>query len=311
MTRTPPDWPPPPAEHIELQKVRYEAEVQETADARRALRPAGGPSPTATELAKADWAAERELDKIFQQSMFGLYEGSLGRAQAAAELVQKSAAALGTIYAGLLALAFSVTDNPLPARATIPGLFLGFAIAFSTAYLAYYYWNPPVPGPSPHSTHRENQLRRLEFFGRFVMSKVNQRSYWLRASVLALGLGVASLPLPFLSFDSARLLPGDTIPSPPAIEAGAPEGTAELLKLQYQAQLAAYTSALDEGVKPEARTMNLPGLGRHAVINVASLAATLMGVVVILGVPAVTAEWKPRWSRPRSTGRKPGTPGQG
>lgn len=277
-----PDWPQPPSDDVELWRLRYRAELQEVAAQRR---PAPPPSDTtATERQKVSWEGEKELNHLFHESMLETYRGSLERARNAAELVQKSAGAIGTIYAGLIALAFSVDKNPLPARATIPGIFLGLAIALSTAYMAYRWRPAPANGWQPHSSLPVNQIRRLRFFGRWVAEMTNRRSYALRASVIALGLGVAFLPLPFLSIDEPASVSAD-LPAPPVIAAGAPEGTAELLALKYEAQLQVAADQREREPATRDTTVNLPLLGDTAVINAVSWSLAILGILAVLLVP--------------------------
>jgi hypothetical protein len=151
------------------------------------------------------------LQQSFHENLAEIAKTSLERARSAAELVQKAAGAVVTIYTGLLALVFSVTDNPLPARGTIPALFLGLAIALSTAYVGYLTRAKDTPGPRPHSSARLYQLRRTATFIIWVRQSVLNRAYWLRGSVISLGFGVLFLPLPFLNVPSGLTILGTVL----------------------------------------------------------------------------------------------------
>ena len=126
-------------------------------------------------------------------------KGSIERARNSADIVQKSAAAIVTLYTGVLALAFSVTDNPLSAKALFSTLLLGLAIVLSTAFLAY------VPNPeeqeTPDPAGQEEQLgeRLTNMFIAWNRDVALSRGHLLRASVAALAGAVLLLPAPFIA----------------------------------------------------------------------------------------------------------------
>jgi hypothetical protein len=99
----------------------------------------------------------------------------------------------------VLGLAFSVAENPLPSRGVLPALFLGAAVACSTAYLAYLSKPRSVPAPAPQSSFRAAAMARTRTFLQWAGAPVSRRSYWLRASVIALGVSLMFIPAPFVS----------------------------------------------------------------------------------------------------------------
>lgn len=86
-----------------------------------------GLAERATELAadrteaKADLDADRESAAALSEAIMTVAQGSVDRARAGAEFVQKGATAIVALYTGALTLVFSVTGNPLPRRTRPPG----------------------------------------------------------------------------------------------------------------------------------------------------------------------------------------------
>lgn len=157
--------------------------------------------------------------------------------------MQKAATAILALYTAVLGAAFSVTENALPSRGVIPTLFLGAAVVFSTAYLAYLTQPGSSSAPKPTGAFRPAAIERTRTFIRWAGSSTRNRAYWLRASVVALGAALMFLPAPFLGplplLD--RIYPA---PEPKASEAAdwpeippAATGDLALQKILYQAQV--------------------------------------------------------------------------
>lgn len=149
--------------------------------------------------AAAQLADTANLEKMHDQ-YYSLALGSLDRAKFAAETIQKASAAIASIYAGVLALVFSVTDNPLPLRGIIAPIFLGAAVILSSIYLTYI-----VPAPPLHPSYEEKvsapqvkAYERLRTFIHDVTLTVNHQIGYLGAAVAALFVGLAAVTLPFL-----------------------------------------------------------------------------------------------------------------
>ena len=180
-----------PTEHTkDLELARYTELLKEHVSAR--LR----------DEAARKLQAETE-DHLFRDLHLKLRETAKERAkqgQALAELVQKAAGAIVTLYTGLLALVFAADGATLPGRGLIPALFLGLSILLSTAYVAFL----DEPNESlfqARTSKRESAWAQTRGLIGWVNSATFQRAHFLRASVVALGLGVAFLPLPFISGD--------------------------------------------------------------------------------------------------------------
>jgi hypothetical protein len=193
--------------------------------------------------AQAEADAELANHAEFHKALMTVAQGSVERARASAETVQKAATAILALYTAVLGAAFSVTENALPSRGVIPTLFLGTAVVFSTAYLAYL--TTPGSSPAPRATggFRPAAMERTRRFIEWAGATARHRAYWLRASVVALGVALMFLPAPFLGplplLD--RLTPApeqaaDTRPAWPSIPPGSSADLA-LRKIRYQAEV--------------------------------------------------------------------------
>jgi hypothetical protein len=152
----------------------------------------------------ADDDARLELQKAFVDGVVEVAKGSIDRARAGAELVQKGAAAIVTIYTAVLGVSFSVAERPLPSRGVIAPVLLGVAVVLSTVYLAYQ--SKPDDDVDELDEKPGSHATAIEVARRYVIwtrSGASQRRYWLRASVVSLGLALIFLPAPFVTFKSS------------------------------------------------------------------------------------------------------------
>lgn len=181
-------------------QIRLKAELAAAA-AERAYERQTEQAETAALVAleQARWDAEHALAKIFHETVAEVSKGSIDRSRDSAKYVQTAAAAAGVLYTGVLGLAFSVTDDPLPLRGVWAAMFLGLSIALATAYLAFLTKAAPPPMYGGGNSLADLQLRRTGFLTQWVLATVFHRRWAIRASVLALGFGVAFVPAPFVS----------------------------------------------------------------------------------------------------------------
>jgi hypothetical protein len=206
---------------------------------------------------KADVDADRASAAAFSDGIMAVAKGGIDRARASAEFVQKGATAIFALYTGALTLAFSVTDNPLPARGILPSLFLGFAILLATAYLAFLTRGNHVKDPADASGTPQAQLNRTRTFVEWTNTSVLNRAALLRCAVVALGIGVVALPAPFLTPPTDRPVAeitcsaagqqkdpttGVCVAAWPTIPVG-PAVDAPLRQKLYEAQLAEVTAS--------------------------------------------------------------------
>lgn len=91
------NWPPvPPGSPSELEAELYKAQLEvrtKRVDAEIARR-------------QSDVAADHAQEGEYYRSIFDVAKGAIDRARSGAEMVQKGAGVVGTLYAGALGLAF-------------------------------------------------------------------------------------------------------------------------------------------------------------------------------------------------------------
>ncbi len=190
----------------------------------RGHRRAEGPTRRRAPLAAADRAADLASLQAFATSLTTLAVGAVDRARSGADTVQKASAAIVTIYTGILGFVFVASDNPLPTRGVLAPVFLGAAVVLSTAYLAYVDGREAsTRGPEAVGGVEPKVLARVNATVAAAASAIStRRSYALRASVVALGVGLVYIVLPFVDLGSARaatpsavasLPPGPHLPS--------------------------------------------------------------------------------------------------
>ena len=201
---------------------------------------------------QAQEALEDAVELEYYKGVLEVAKGSIERARASAETIQKAAAALVTLYTGVLALAFSVSDTALPGRALFAALFLGAAIALATAFLAYLpdeeaggKGGEPVEG----SGTTEDQL--VNSFVTWTRKTALKRAGFLRSAVVMLVGAVLLLPAPFVEIGGEVNAPQKlgAWPAPDPVVADDPE----LAKVLYEAQVA---EAAEQRKQPIAADQN-------------------------------------------------------
>lgn len=197
-----PEVPAGAPNEAELVRIRYQAqldaELAEVADRRAAqVRQ----QEQDFEREKIETAADDALYTAVHDARLELAKGAIERSRSAAEFVRNAAAAVVTLYTGIVGLAFATGQHaePLPARGVVPALFLGLAIVLSTAYVALLTRTAAAPPPEPHSSARVSAERRLDAFMDWVSGMTLDKAYALHASVIAVGAGAVTLPIAFVS----------------------------------------------------------------------------------------------------------------
>jgi hypothetical protein len=196
-------WPDPPADHRQgaFWQARYQAELDaEQAERREQAAELAADAQLRRDRQRSEQAAEDALNKSVHDARLDVAKTAIERGRGGAEFVRNAAAAIVTLYTGVLGVAFatSAEAEPLPARGLAPGVFLGVAIAAASAYVALLTETPRAPAPSPHSDLATFQERRLNVFIAWASDIAMGRAYFLHASVIALALGVLFLPAPFI-----------------------------------------------------------------------------------------------------------------
>jgi hypothetical protein len=273
-----PQWPEPgggSAQELELLKAKL-AWLSERAK-EQGLR------------AQAEVANELELYKEFHKALVEGARSAIDRSRTAAETVQKAAAGILALYTAVLGVSFSVAENPLPSRGVLPALFLGAAVAGSTAYLAYLSKPRGVPGPTPQSSFRAAAMARTRTFLQWAGAPVSRRSYWLRASVIALGVSLMFIPAPFISgslpyvdrlwwnedkTESAVAAAKQDWPDVPTEATGQ---NLELWKIRYAAEVKEAAAAREKFKAP----------GQPSYANQTWWLASILGVVAVFALPFI------------------------
>lgn len=239
------------------------------------------------ELLKVQRSTEAELTKLFHQTITEVSTTAIDRSRDSAKFVQTAASAIFALYTGLLALAFSVTDNPLPVRGVWAGVFLGLSIALSSAYLAFLTKAPRLRLSLPGQSLTQLQHARSAFLTRWTNATVRNRRWAIRASVVSLAFGAAFMAAPFVS--AGARVPVPEAPVAPAIPGGVAEAVsaeaARLFRLQvddYEAAINARAAAL-AAVQRDAEARR----DREADLEQFVLVLAAIGMVVALGGPVV------------------------
>jgi hypothetical protein len=169
---------------LEIVKAQVNAEIAESA----------------TNLANYH-ACYQEIYKGYIEVAKGITDRSLVRA----EFIQKVAAAIGTAYAAVLALSFSVADAPLPLTGIVPTFFLGLSFFLSAAYVGYLSEPSGIEVEASDGTLMGAQSTWRNNFIIWTRHSALRRRYLLQTSVISLAFGLLALPAPYLEFFSARL----------------------------------------------------------------------------------------------------------
>jgi hypothetical protein len=197
----------------------------------------------ASELQKAQWDSELGLAKLFHEKISELAGGSIERSRDSAKYVQTAAAWIATLYTGLLALVFSVTEFPLPLRGLYAAVFLGLSVAFAAVYLAF------IANPGKLAIYKggasltEQQMNRTGFLIKWVNVGIRDRRWAIRASVICLALGVAFIPAAFVANSRPASIPD--VPVAPAIPGAIPPEVAAAAAKLFERQIGGYEAAVD------------------------------------------------------------------
>ncbi len=181
---------------LDVEKARQLAELVEEDKARAAAN---------ADSAKAEYAAYYAK----MQSVFAAYvdttKAAIDRAQARAMYINTVASAISALYTGILAFRFvsKVDDKAapnLPLRGFVPVLFLAVAIVLATVYLSYLSQRRDTTTVKTSGNLVKNADYALEGYICWVKEIIEPRLPFLHGAVVSLGLGVAALPIAFVSF---------------------------------------------------------------------------------------------------------------
>jgi hypothetical protein len=196
--------------------------------------------------------ADDDSERKLHENLATLVSGSIDRARDGAKFVETAAAALGTVYTGILALSFAASDTPLPVRGLYAAIFLGVAIVGASFYLAFIQQARSIGRMDYRGSRPEDQWRRSEYLGAWTSAVVRSRSWGLRTAVVSLAFGVMFMPLafmperisanPFSAAPAAATVTSETAwPTPPAIDADP-----TVVAVLYKAQLDDFAKSKDK-----------------------------------------------------------------
>lgn len=284
---------------VELAKADIEAAAagprKEAAAEARAI---AADETKATERPKSEYDTDLEIHKQTMLAILEVTKGSITRSHDTADFVQKVATALATAYTTLLAIVFSIKDNPLPSRGFIPTLFLGLAAALATAYLAFLTRSQDVQVAMGTGVPRANSLRKVTTFINWTNEAIYRRAYFLRAAVVSLLFGILFLPAAVITLGpSQAAASGDASASASPATAGAspaatpgwpmPAASSEAAQLElYKAQLQAHVASLASAAPAAAPTATKDDQTDPLLWTLAIVA----GILVL----AFAADWLPQ-----------------
>lgn len=201
---------------------------------------------------KAEVDADLALEQEYYKAVLEVGKGAIDRARASADTVQKAAAAIVTLYTGVLALAFAAAETPLPGKALFAVVMLGLSILFSTAFLAYLPDAKPEPPTGDAAKVGTLGERFTNTFISWTRMAALHHSYLLRASVVALAGAAILLPAPFVTLGDRQ--PETQVAWPRPDPAAGDE--LELQKILYTAQTAEATEQRKSPIAADTGTLD-------------------------------------------------------
>lgn len=159
-------------------------------------------------------AAELESLAAIQAAYISSTQSSLDRALTRTNVLTASVGTIITLYTGLLAFLYTKADtatggetgvaiHPLEPVALVPAFFLALALLLATVYAAVLR-NKTTVGPLlPTGVGGNVAEERLATYLRWCFEPILARRWALHSGVASLGVGVATLPLPFTNTGSA------------------------------------------------------------------------------------------------------------
>jgi hypothetical protein len=183
---------------LEFKKELYQAQLDELKAKQDAFRQEGKDT-RANDYTRAQALYSAYLDVAKEQ---------IGRAQTRATFIQTAATAIGTIYTGVLALAYGLSSQPatlLTIKGVIPALFLGLAIVLAAVYLSYITDAPAIKPSIPSGLISIRLEEERNDFITWTSQIVLRRIPWLHGAIISLGFGILFLPIAFLTISDTDI----------------------------------------------------------------------------------------------------------
>ena len=217
-----------------------------------------------------------EADRPGLAARTELARSAIDRARAGSDMLQRSAAAIATLYVGLLGLVYTTTDRGLPLVALVPAFFLALTVgsaAWYNSYLADVTIVTAPPGDGAVARQRDAVVE----FSRAAHAVVSAKALVLQRAAVALMIGIVLLPSPFLTSRS-----GGTFDPPDPSNSGQP---VELAVIHYQAEVDAARRSFDSSA-------SAPLIG-----DLGAIALLGIGLAIVVAFPPLLAR--------RSSTRRP------
>lgn len=155
-------------------------------------------------------ATEQASLKAIEDAYIATAQSSLDRALTRMNVVTASVSAVIGIYTALLAYVYTTANtatggtnqpspSPLTSEALIPALFLGSSLLLVTIYAALFRSKTTVGPLLPTGVGGLVREMRLATYMKWCFAGVLARRWALHAGIVSLGLGIATLPIPFLA----------------------------------------------------------------------------------------------------------------
>lgn len=261
--------------------------------------PPGPPGPAGPTGPAGPPGAGPSLDRVTSEKLFdALTEATtkgVERARAAGQFVQGAAAAIGTVYTAILALAFAADETTLPLRGVVPALFLAGAIVLAAFYVAFLS-KPGGQGEPAYGWVTDDEPRmlvRAAWFINWSNQIASARHEFLRGAVVSLALGVLTLPIAFVDVGDFGSDASDSPTESPVAGASAtpspsPWPTPEFLEppevaaVLYAAQIEEFREGAGDKAEPSDDTGLVIGLAIGGLL-----------AIYVIGWWNRILEWKP------------------
>lgn len=137
-------------------------------------------------------------------------KGSIDRSIQRADFVQKVAAAVATVYTGVLAFTFAPDasekiSTKLTLSGIIPPVFFGLSFFLSAAYVSFLTRPGDIKIEYLGSSLSAGELSEQNTFISWNKAAVLSRMHLLQASIVSLGIGILLLPIPYMGIPNKTI----------------------------------------------------------------------------------------------------------
>jgi len=174
----------------------FQARLDDVAARRATIR--ARDAEVAAAMQKQMDVEDRRRD-AFLSAYLAVTQATLDRMLKRADTLATVTAAVATIYGSILGVAFSLRDGaPLPRIGIVPAILLGLSLVFVAIYLSSTSKGTMAGRALAAGSGPRADQKRINTFVQWVNAVALKNSWALTCSVVLLGLGIVSFPLPFL-----------------------------------------------------------------------------------------------------------------